>query len=58
VILFLAGLTSFVYGVGINLQGMLAGRTTDFSFITAHITKWLLILVAGLLLAITGIRKA
>lgn len=57
VFLFLAGLTGFVYGVGINLQGMLTRGATDFSFITAYITEWLLILVAGLLLAIAGLRK-
>lgn len=58
VVLFLAGLTGFGYGVGINLQGMLARGATDFSFITVYITEWLLVLIAGLLLAIAGLRKS
>jgi hypothetical protein len=53
----LAGLTGLFYGVGINLQGMLARGAPDFSFITAYIAEWLLVFLAGLALAIGGARK-
>jgi len=53
----LAGLTGLFYGAGTNLQGMLARGATDFSFITAYIAEWFLVLLAGLALAIGGARK-
>ena len=56
-LLVLAGLTGLVYGVGINLQGMMARGATDYSFITAYITEWTLVLVAGLMFAATGARR-
>ena len=57
VLLALAGLTGLVYGVGINLQGMMARGATDYSFITFYILEWFLILIAGLALALSGARR-
>jgi hypothetical protein len=57
ILLSLAGLTGIVYGAGINLQGMLARGATDYSFIGAYITEWILVLLAGIVLIITGARK-
>lgn len=57
VLLILAGLTGVVYGAGINLQGMMARGATDFSFITAYITEWTLVLLAGLVLVMTGVGR-
>jgi len=57
VLLALAGFTGLFYGAGINLQGMLARGATDFSFITAYIAEWLLVLLSGLTLAVGGARK-
>ncbi len=39
ILLFLAGLTGVVYGVGINLRGMLARGATDYTFIAANIAE-------------------
>lgn len=57
VLLFLAGLTGVVYGAGVNLQGMMARGATDYSFITAYITEWILVLIAGLVLIGAGARR-
>jgi len=57
ILLALAGLTGVFYGVGINLQGMIARGATNYSFITAYITEWSLLLVAGLALMIAGVRR-
>jgi hypothetical protein len=57
VFLMLAGLTGIVYGVGINVQGMMARGATDYSFITAYITEWTLVLLTGLTLIIGGARR-
>ena len=57
VLLTMAGLTGIVYGAGINLQGMMARGATDYSFITAYITEWTLVLIAGLALIIGGARR-
>lgn len=58
ILLVLAGLTGVIYGVGINLQGMLArGAAADYSFITAYITEWSLVLIAGLVLLVAGVRR-
>ena len=57
VLLVLAGLVGLFYGVGINLQGMMARGASDYSFITAYITEWTLILLAGIVLTIAGARK-
>ncbi|MGP8068625.1 MAG: hypothetical protein ACLP5V_01910 [Candidatus Bathyarchaeia archaeon] len=57
IFLLLAGLTGIVYGVGVNLQGMLARGASDYSFITAYITEWTLVLLAGLTLTLAGIRR-
>ena len=57
VLIVLAGLTGVVYGAGINLQGMMARGATDYSFITAYITEWTFVLLAGLVLIAAGARK-
>jgi len=57
ILLVLAGLTGVFYGVGVNLQGMMARGATDYSFITAYITEWSLVLVAGLALMTAGVRR-
>lgn len=57
IFLLLGGLTGLVYGVGINLQGMLARGATDYSFISAYIVEWLFVLLAGVTLTVTGARK-
>lgn len=57
VLLVLAGLTGLVYGVGINLTGMMARGATDYSFIAAYITEWIFILLAGLTLIVAGARR-
>jgi len=54
-LLFLAGLVGVVYGLGINVRGMLARGATDYSFITAYITQWLLMMLAGLALTAKGL---
>jgi len=55
--LFLAGLVGVFYGVGINVPGMMARGATNYSSITAYITEWILVLIAGLVLIFTGVRK-
>jgi len=56
-LLTLAGLTGVVYGLGINVQGMMARGATDYSFIGAYIAEWMLLLLAGLTLIIGGARR-
>jgi len=56
-LLILAGLVGLFYGVGINLQGMMSRGASDYSFITAYIMEWTLILLAGIVLTIAGARK-
>jgi len=57
VFLLLAGLTGIFYGVGINVQGMMARGATDYSFITAYIIEWVLVLFAGLALIAAGTKR-
>lgn len=57
VLLTLAGLIGIVYGLAINVQGMMARGATDYSFITAYIAEWTLALLAGLTLIIGGARR-
>jgi len=57
IFLFLAGLTGIIYGAGINLQGMLARGASDYSFISAYITEWVLVLLAGLALIVAGSKR-
>jgi len=57
IFLLLAGLTGLFYGVGINLQGMLARGASDYSFISAYITEWTFVLLAGLTLTVMSARK-
>ncbi|MGO9643177.1 MAG: hypothetical protein ACLPY5_00365 [Candidatus Bathyarchaeia archaeon] len=56
-LLFLAGLVGVVYGVGINIPGMVARGATNYSGITAYITEWLLMMFAGLLLFAKSLRS-
>jgi len=56
-LLFLAGLVGVVYGVGINVPGMVARGASDYSGITAYITEWLLMTFAGLFLVGKGLRS-
>ena len=55
-LLFLAGLVGVVYGVGINVPGMVARGATNYSGITAYIAEWLLVMIAGLSLVAKGLR--
>lgn len=57
VFLLLAGLAGIGYGVGVNLQEMLARGASDYSFISAYITEWVLVLLAGLALIIAGTKR-
>jgi len=54
-LLVLAGLVGVAYGVGINVPGMVARGATNYSGITAYITEWLLVMVAGLFLVAKGL---
>ena len=56
-LLFLAGLVGVVYGLGVNVPGMVARRATDYSGITAYITEWLLVMPTGLLLIARGLHS-
>ena len=57
VLLVLAGLTGIIYGLGINVTGMMARGATDYSFITAYVAEWIFVLIAGLLMIISGVRR-
>jgi hypothetical protein len=56
-LLILAGLVGIVYAVGINVPGMVARKATDFTSITAYTTEWLLVMLAGVILAVKGLRS-
>jgi len=56
-LLFIAGLVGVLYGVGINLRGMMARGAADYSGIIAYILEWFLIMLAGILLLAKGSRK-
>ena len=57
VLLVLAGLTGLVYGLGINVTGMMARGATDYSFIAAYVIEWTFVLIAGLLTIVSGVRR-
>jgi hypothetical protein len=57
VLFFLAGLSAVVYGLGINVQGMMARGATDYTGITFFLIYWSLVLLAGLVLAVASARK-
>jgi hypothetical protein len=57
IFLTLSGITGLIYGAGINLQGMMARGASDYSFISAYITEWTMVLIAGLALLVSGARK-
>jgi len=50
-------LTGVIYALGINVTSMMARGATDYSFITAYIVEWTLVLIAGLLMIVAGLRK-
>ena len=56
-LLTLAGLIGIVYGLGINVQAMMARGATDYLFITAYVTEWVLVLLAGLTVMIGGAKR-
>jgi hypothetical protein len=57
VLLVLAGFTGIIYGLGINVTGMMARGATDYSFITAYVAEWIFVLIAGLLMIVSGVRR-
>ena len=57
ILLLLAGLSADVYGLGVNVQGMMARGATNYTSITFFLIYWSLILLAGLVLAVTSARK-
>jgi hypothetical protein len=57
VLLVLAGLTGMIYGLEINVTGMMARGATDYSFITAYVAEWIFVLIAGLLMIVSGVRR-
>jgi hypothetical protein len=57
ILLVLAGLIGLVYGAGINLSAMMARGATDYSFVSAYITEWVFVLLAGLMLTASGVRR-
>ncbi len=57
VLLILAGLVGVLYGVVINVPGMISRGATNYSSITAYIIEWILVLVAGLTLVFAGAKK-
>jgi hypothetical protein len=57
VLLVLAGLTGLIYGLGINVTGMMARGATDYSFVTAYVAEWIFVLIAGLLMIVSGVRR-
>jgi hypothetical protein len=57
VLFFLAGLSADGYGLGINVQGMMARGATNYTSITFFLVYWSLILFAGLVLAVASARK-
>lgn len=50
----IAGLVGIVYGIGINVPGMMVRGANDYSFIAAYILEWALMLFAGLILVEKG----
>jgi hypothetical protein len=57
ILLLLGGVTGLVYGLGINVQGMMARGATDYSFISAYITEWAFVTLAGLTLTVAGVKR-
>ena len=57
VLLFLAGFSADVYGIGINLQGMMARGATSYVGISFFLLYWSLIMLAGLVLAVKSAGK-
>ena len=57
ILLTLAGLTGVIYGAGVNLTAMVARGANDYSFISAYIAEWIFVLLAGLVLIASGVKK-
>jgi hypothetical protein len=57
ILLVLAGLTGLTCGLGINVASMMARGATDYSFITAYVAEWVFVLLAGLLMIVSGVRR-
>jgi hypothetical protein len=57
ILLFLAGFSADVYGIGINLQGMMARGATSYVGISFFLLYWSLIMLAGLVLVVANVRK-
>ena len=55
-LLVLAGLVGIAYGLGVNVPGMISRGASDYSFITAYVLEWVLVLIAGLSLIVKGLR--
>ena len=56
-LLFLSGFIAVTYGLGINLQGMMARGATNYTGITFFIVYWGLLMIAGLVLAVGNVVK-
>ena len=56
-LLIVAGFVGIGYGLGINVPGMLVRRATDYSFITAYVIEWVLVLLAGVALVVKGVNE-
>ena len=54
---FIAGLTGVIYGAGINVAQMVARGASDYTFITAYIIEWALLMISGLALIGVGLRR-
>ena len=57
ILLFLSGFIALVYGLGVNLQGMMARGATNYTGITFFIVYWSLLTLAGLVLAVGNVVK-
>jgi len=57
ILLFLSGIIALAYGIGINLQGMMARGASNYTGITFFIVYWSLLMLAGLVLAVGNTVK-
>ena len=57
ILLFLSGFIALTYGIGINLQGMMARGATNYTGISFFIVYWSLLMLAGLVLAVGNLVK-
>ena len=54
--LVIAGLIGVIFGLGVTLPGLMATRNANYSAVTASITEWTLMFLAGLVIVLDGIR--